>query len=78
MSDNNQEETQALEELTISLDATESVSQDLEAFAKYASPTDSKSLVVSQESFGLESILRAFVDQQKEAAQQEAQSEDSD
>ncbi|RAO67265.1 uncharacterized protein BHQ10_003277 [Talaromyces amestolkiae] len=118
MSDNNQEEIQALEErfksalwlaigkivdeetMQLGVNATpqfigaltemlahilrmdtESVSQDLEAFAKHAGRSTiniNDVMLLARRNEGLESILKAFVDQQKEAAQQGSQAEDSD
>ncbi|EED13449.1 apoptosis-inducing TAF9-like domain 1 family protein, putative [Talaromyces stipitatus ATCC 10500] len=115
MSDNNQEENQALKErfksalwlaigkivdeetIQLGVNATpqfigaltemvwaqiESVSQDLEAFAKHAGRSTiniNDVMLLARRNEGLESILRAFIDQQKEAAeQQQPQDEDSD
>ncbi|KAF5016336.1 hypothetical protein F66182_12014 [Fusarium sp. NRRL 66182] len=60
---------------------TESVSQGLEAFAKHAGRSTiniNDVMLLARRNEGLESILKAFVDQQKEAVQQESQAEDSD
>ncbi|KAL1852547.1 hypothetical protein Plec18170_005678 [Paecilomyces lecythidis] len=57
-------------------DFTETVSQDLESFAKHAGRSTinvADVMLLTRRNEGLESILRAFVDQQREAATREAE-----
>ncbi|KAL1867767.1 hypothetical protein Plec18167_008511 [Paecilomyces lecythidis] len=57
-------------------DSTETVSQDLESFAKHAGRSTinvADVMLLTRRNEGLESILRAFVDQQREAATREAE-----
>ncbi|RWQ92082.1 apoptosis-inducing TAF9-like domain 1 family protein [Paecilomyces variotii] len=54
----------------------ETVSQDLESFAKHAGRSTinvADVMLLTRRNEGLESILRAFVDQQREAATREAE-----
>ncbi|OKL58453.1 hypothetical protein UA08_06153 [Talaromyces atroroseus] len=114
MSDNHEEESQALEErfksalwlaigkivdeetMQLDVNATpqfigaltemvwaqiETASQDLEAFAKHAGRSTinvNDVMLLARRNEGLESILRAFADQQKELAQQQQQQQSRD